>query len=167
MSGDLVAELARWSEEYVAAFSTKSATAAIAFYKQDACITFHQLGADRSGGAGTARDLSAYTGSTFGALRRRLIPGRLMLWVLFRRLAKRNYDRSTIAIRAVRRRSVTSVDVLLTFERLDRTGHVFESSAAVYRLDRTSSSWAIAEAWLFDSIDAPPRGLDLQGFQPT
>ena len=159
----LVRELkTRFAEDYVAAFSSRSPARVISFYKPDARVTFHQLG--RSGARG--RSFTVFTGSTLGALLRRALPARLVLRLLFRQLAKRGYDHSVLSIVGVKRPEShpgpPSVEILLTFERIDRAGAIFESSAAVYRVEQHGSTWFISEGWLFDSIaDAPPSlGID-------
>ena len=158
---DLARELQTWfGKEYSAAFSRRSMARILDFYKPAALITFHQLGGDRSGAGGSGKTLTIFTGSVFGALIRRALPARLMLRVLFRRLAKQGYDHSIISVAGIQpgetRSGPSHVKVLFTFDRIDRAGKTFESSAAIYRVERIGSAWLISECWLFDSIASPP-----------
>jgi hypothetical protein len=161
-------ELATWGRAYAAAFSSGHTDKVLPFYKPNGYVTFHQLGGDRTGKGGAGKDITAYTGSALGALVRGKLPARLMLWAVFRRLAKQGYDHSLLTVHGMRAAPVSrTIDVLFTFERVDKAGSVFESSAAVYRLEGEQTSWVIAEVWLFDSIASAPASVEVASFRAT
>lgn len=158
---ELATEIRKRLDDYFVAFASQSAARVVAFYKPDAFITVHQLGADRSGKGGKGKDVTAWVGGVGGALIRGSLPAKLMMAVAFRRLAKQGYDHSVLKLHGVKRLSPDTAQARFDFDRVNRAGNVFESSSALYAFEKRASEWFITELWLFDE---PPASLDLTGF---
>lgn len=150
-------------DAYAAAFSAKDVGKVLPFYKPNAVLTFHQYGGDLSGKGGAGGDVSAYTGGAVAALLRGKLPAALMLSVVFKRLKKRGYHRSTVSLKGTRVDGDRTL-AWIEFERFTTTGALLEKSQAVYRVERAGEGWCISEAWLFDSPEQAPSSLALDRF---
>ena len=143
------------SEDYREAFSSRSPREVLRFYAPGARIVVHR----KSG------DTPMFNGGALPALLRLALPGRLVFWLFYRRLAKKGYARSNIEVLGVKPVDASSALAHVRFERLDAGGQIFEASTAVYRLIRSGEAWRIAEVWMSED-DAAPPGIDLSGFAP-
>lgn len=135
----------RLGVEYAEAFAARSPARVVAFYKPNAVVVFHE----------SAREIKAFTGGVFGALRRGAIPERMMFKIFFRRMAKKSYDHSTIDIVGVHADGEVAAKVRIKFDRVDTAGKIIESGVSVYALEKIGGAWFISEAWVYDPANAP------------
>ena len=111
---------------------------------------FHQLGQDKSGKGGKGKTVRVHTGSLLKALAKGRMPASVMLAIVFRRLAKSDYDRSVIQLIEVQGSFEGSVHTMVRWDRRDSEGEVFEEGYSVLKLDGADGRWKIKEGWTLD-----------------
>lgn len=137
-------------EDYAEAFSSKKPRQVLSQFASDTELLFHQLGQDKSGKGGKGKTVRVHTGSLWKALAKGRMPAWLMLTIVFRRLAKSDYDRSTIKLIQLHGLIEESLHAMVRWHRLDSRGAVFEEGYSVLKLDRTDGVWKIKEGWTLD-----------------
>ena len=137
-------------EDYAEAFSSRQPRLVMEQFASDTELLFHQLGQDKSGKGGKGKTVRVHTGSPWKALMKGRMPASMMLAIVFRRLAKFNYQRSIIELSEV----VNSRDglpvALVRWERQCDQGNVFEGGYSVLKLDSSEGRWKITEGWTLD-----------------
>ena len=78
------------------------------------------------------------------------MPASVMLAIVFRRLAKSDYDRSVIQLIEVQGSFEGSVHTMVRWDRRDSEGEVFEEGYSVLKLDGADGRWKIKEGWTLD-----------------
>jgi hypothetical protein len=140
VSDDVDAIRARLERDYCDAFSTKDPRRVLPFYKAG-LVVFHERDHGRN------RDVKLFNGNALAALLRGAIPMRIAFGVVYRKLAKLSYDHSRMHLQSLDQ-SDGATFAQCSFERVDRSGNVFEKTQARYRLENIGGTWLIAEVWL-------------------
>ncbi len=137
-------------EDYAQAFSSKEPRQVMGEFVSDSELSFHQLGLDKSGKGGKGKTVRVHTGSLWKSLAKGRMPASIMLAIVFRRLAKFNYHRSTIELSEVVNSRGGFPVALVRWERHCDQGNVFERGYSVLKLDSSEGRWKIAEGWTLD-----------------
>lgn len=135
-----MSELHKWLADYSAAFAARSPARVAEFYARGTIIRFHRDG---------ARTIRAYRG--IGAVLRLAMPLAAMFSILFRQLAKRDYDHSDITIVGAR-----DGFVHVRFDRMANDGSRIEWGSSIYRFENGK----IAECWLWDNREPPESAVE-------
>lgn len=138
-------------EDYAQAFSSKQPQQVLDQFVADGELRFHQLGQDKSGKGGQGKIIYVHTGSTIKALSKGQMPAWMMLGIVFWRLAKSHYDRSTIELMEVQGPLEGFVWAMIRWERWDSEGVVFENGYSVLKLNNVKGRWKINEGWTLDT----------------
>ena len=137
-------------EDYPQAFSSKEPRQVMGEFASDSELSSHQLGLDKSGKGGKGKTVRVHTGSLWKSLAKGRMPASIMLAIVFRRLAKFNYHRSTIELSEVVNSRGGFPVALVRWERHCDQGNVFERGDSVLKLDSSEGRWKIAEGWTLD-----------------
>lgn len=160
-----------WSElqerlciDYAQAFTDRDVAALSQIYQPHSVVRFHQLSQGKSSTQQTFQTIAIYTGSLLGALLRLKLPASLAARVMFRRLGRQGYHHSEIRLLAIE--DVSEAGLLraranCSFERYRNDGEAYEKGYGLYSLVKIGGAWRIAEAWIYDAIDAAPSQLGL------
>lgn len=140
-------------EDYAQAFSSRQPRLVLEQFASNTGLLFHQLGEDKSGKGGKGKTVRVHTGSPLKALAKGRMPASMMLAIVFRRLAKSDYDRSVIQLIEVQGSFEGIVHAMVRWDRRDSEGEVFEQGYSVLKLDGAEGRWKIKEGWTLDDPD--------------
>lgn len=151
--------------DYAQAFSRRDVAALQDIYRPNSVVTFHQLGATKSGRAGKGKTIAIDTGGLLAALLRLRIPATLAAKAMFRRLEQQDYDHSEIKLLAIEDLSAAGgpphARANCSYERFRGDGESYETGFALYNLAKIDGAWRITEIWTYDDINSAPPGLQL------
>ena len=108
------------------------------------------------GESGTT-SFTVHNGSTWEALTSFTPPAKIMAVKIFGDLAKKDYDKSEMAVLAVKHVSDEEVLTVASAKRLDTSGAIFQTLGVVYALDRVGEQWLIRQLWAWDTPEPPPE----------
>ena len=144
-------------------FSNKNVEGWLSHFMPNERIDIHQFGKDTTGKRGKGKKIKIYTGNLFSSLIKGRIPAKTMAKIVFKRLAKQNFNYSEVELLGIQKNNIFENQIIAYFryKRFNTSGNMFESAIGIYNLTEIIGKFYINKVSIYDDNDEAISKIDL------